>query len=347
MAALPSSILLKMLNNKIILITGGTGSLGKALTKRILDKYNPKSLRIFSRDELKQWEMSNNFSSHPKFKKLRFFLGDVRDRVRTKRAFEGVDYIIHAAALKQIPAAEYNPMECIKTNVIGAQNVIDAALDNSVKGVVAISTDKAAGPVNLYGATKLCAEKLFVAANNSKGGRKLNFSVVRYGNVMGSRGSVIPFFIKQKGNGIVPITHPDMTRFNITLNAAVDLVLFALQNSFGGEIIVPKLPSYKITDVAKAIDPKGKMKVVGIRPGEKMHEEMITEAESNNVIEINKYYVILPPQHHFNPLATAQKYAKKFKVKQVKPGFRYSSGANTEWLTVSEIRKLVSTDLVS
>lgn len=331
-----------MFNNKTILITGGTGSFGRALTKRILDKYNPQSLRIYSRDELKQWEMSNYFLSHPRYNKLRFFIGDVRDKDRVRRAFENVDYVIHAAALKQIPTAEYNPMECIKTNIIGAQNVIDAALDCNVKKVVALSTDKAAAPLNLYGATKLCSEKLFIAANNIKGPRHIVFSVVRYGNVMGSRGSVIPFFLKQKERGVIPITHPEMTRFNITLDKAVDLVLFALQNAIGGEIFVPQLSSYKVTDLAKAIGPDCKLKIIGIRPGEKMHEEMVTESDSYNTINIKKYYIILPMAPYFNPLATAAKYSKKFRVKKVKPGFRYTSGTNDKWLTVKDLRTLIA-----
>jgi len=331
-----------MFDNKTILITGGTGSFGKALTKRILDKYNPQSLRIYSRDELKQWEMSNLFLSHRQYNKLRFFIGDVRDKDRVRRAFENVDYVIHAAALKQIPTAEYNPMECIKTNIIGTQNVIDAALDSNIQKVVSLSSDKAVAPVNLYGATKLCSEKLVIAANNIKGSRHIVFSVVRYGNVMGSRGSVIPFFLKQKEKGIITVTHPEMTRFNITLDEAVDLVLFALQNAFGGEVFVPQIPSYKIVDLAKAIAPKCKIKIIGIRPGEKLHEEMITESDSYNTIKVKKYYIILPVAPHFNPVATIGKYSKKFKVKKVKPGFRYTSGTNDAWLTIKDLQTLIT-----
>lgn len=334
-----------MLNNKTILITGGTGSFGKAFTKTVLDKYSPKSLRIYSRDELKQWEMDNLFSTHKKYDTLRFFIGDVRDRERLELAFEGVDIVIHAAALKQIPAAEYNPMECIKTNIIGAQNVIEAALHTRVKKVIAISSDKAAAPVNLYGATKLCAEKLFIAANNIKGSRQLNFSVVRYGNVMGSRGSVIPLFLKTKNKGYIPITDPQMTRFNITLDEAVDLVFFAIKNAQGGEIYVPKLPSYKITDLAKAIAPKNKIRISGIRPGEKLHEEMITKTDSYNTYELKKHYVILPSTAAFAPQANAKKIISKHKAKKVEVGFVYNSGNNKKWLNISDIRSLIKKNI--
>lgn len=329
-----------MLNNKTILITGGTGSFGRACTKKILDEFSPKALRIFSRDELKQWEMSLQFSKHKNSNKLRFLLGDVRDKDRLKRALEGCDFVIHAAALKQIPAAEYNPMECIKTNILGAQNLIDCALDLDINKVVALSSDKAAAPVNLYGASKLCSEKLFVAANNMKGPRKIKFSVVRYGNVMGSRGSVIPLFLKKKENGErIPITDPEMTRFNFLLEEAVELVFYTLKNCWGGEIYVPKIPSVKILDLAKAIAPKAKIQIVGVRQGEKLHEEMITASESGNTVELKKYYVILPQSPDL--LWNQKQFIKKTGAKRVKSGFHYSSGENKIWLTVDEIRKLI------
>jgi len=329
-----------MFNNKTIIITGGTGSFGRACTKRILDKYIPKSLRIFSRDELKQWEMSNQLSSHPRFKKLRFFLGDVRDKERVMRAFEDCDYVIHAAALKQIPAAEYNPTECIKTNILGAQNVIDGALNMGVKRLVALSTDKAAAPVNLYGASKLCAEKLFIAANNMTGKRDIRFSVVRYGNVMGSRGSVVPLFLSLKNSKTVPITHPDMSRFNFLLNEAVDLVLHVFRKQWGGEIYIPKIPSFKITDLAKAIAPKAKVKYIGIRSGEKLFEEMITASDSYNTVDLGKYYVILPSSKDIG--WSNDEFIKKTKAKKVVEGFSYNSRDNTKWLSVPQLRKLIS-----
>jgi len=324
-----------MLNNKSILITGGTGSFGKKFVEMILRDYpEVKKLVIYSRDELKQFEMAQRFS--PKeHKALRYFIGDIRDAQRFKRACEGIDIIIHAAALKQVPAAEYNPLECIKTNVLGAQNIIDAALDQGVKQVVALSTDKAAAPINLYGATKLCSDKLFISANNMKGSRDLSFSVVRYGNVIGSRGSVIPFFIKKRSDGVLPITHPDMTRFNISLEDGVKLVLFALENSIGGEIFVPKIPSYKITDVATAVGPSCEQKVIGIRPGEKLHEEMITTTDSMNTIELENYFVICPASNvHFDK----SDYLKHHGGKDVPFGFSYNSGENDSWLTVEQLR---------
>jgi len=330
-----------MFSNKTILITGGTGSLGKACIKRLLNKHNPKSLRIFSRDELKQWEIDNQFSEHPKHNRLRFFIGDVRDGQRVKRAFEGCDYVIHAAALKQIPAAEYNPMECVKTNILGSQNVIDAAIDAGVKKVVAISTDKAASPINLYGATKLCAEKLFISANNIKGVRPITFSVVRYGNVMGSRGSVIPFFLSKKEGESLTITDSKMTRFNITLDEAVDLVFYALKNSTGGEIFVPKIPSYRITDLAQAVAPNRQIKYTGIRPGEKLHEEMVTIYESPKTYETRKYYVILPSIQFFATKKEVMKSIVKLKAKKVKEGFHYSSDNNKQWLDAVQLRKLI------
>ena len=325
-----------MLNNKSVLITGGTGSFGKKFVKTILEKYpNVKRLVVFSRDELKQFEMSQ-FFSEAKYPQIRYFIGDVRDASRLKRALEGIDVIIHAAALKQVPTAEYNPDECIKTNIGGAQNVIDGALYANVKIVVALSTDKAAAPINLYGATKLCSDKLFIAANNIKGNRDLRFSVVRYGNVMGSRGSVIPFFMKKKNEGILPITHKDMTRFNISLEDGVDMVLYAIENAMGGEIFVPKIPSYKIETVAKAIAPDAQIEYVGIRPGEKLHEEMITESDSYNTIEFDRYYAILPTD------IDKEKYLSHYKAKEVPKGFKYNSGTNSEWETIESMKEKIN-----
>ena len=326
-----------MFAGKSVLVTGGTGSFGKKFIQTVLNEYpTVKKVIVYSRDELKQYEMSLLFPAS-KYPQIRFFIGDVRDGARLKRACEGVDIIIHAAALKQVPAAEYNPMECINTNIFGAENVINAALDCGVKKVVALSTDKAAAPINLYGATKLCSDKLFIAANNMKGSRDLSFSVVRYGNVMGSRGSVIPFFLEQKKNGVLPITHKEMTRFNITLEEGVNMVLYAIENAWGGELFVPKIPSYKITDVATAICSKSEQKIVGIRPGEKLHEEMITESDSLNTLDCGKYYVIIPSHPHWNK----NEYLKKFNAKFVTPGFKYNSGENTDWVSVDEIRELV------
>ena len=321
-----------MLNNKSILITGGTGSFGKMFTKVILERYpQVKRLVIYSRDELKQYEMAQVFSGS-KYPQIRYFIGDVRDGARFKRACEGIDIIIHAAALKQVPAAEYNPDECIKTNIGGAQNVIDAALSTNVRVVVALSTDKAAAPINLYGATKLVSDKLFIAANNIRGHHDIRFSVVRYGNVMGSRGSVIPFFFERAKEGILPITHKEMTRFNISLEDGVDMVLWAIENAIGGEIFVPKIPSYTIETVAKAIAPHAKIDEIGIRPGEKLHEEMITESDSYNTIEFDKYYAILTSN------ADKSIYIDHFKGWEVKKGFKYNSETNTEWETVDSMR---------
>ncbi len=289
-----------MLNGKSILVTGGTGSFGKQFVETVLTKYpGVKKIIVYSRDELKQFEMSQRFSMS-EYPVMRYFIGDVRDGDRLRRACEGVDIIIHAAALKQVPAAEYNPMECIKTNIHGAENVINAAMDCGVSDVVALSTDKAAAPINLYGATKLCSDKLFVAANNFKGARKLKFSVVRYGNVMGSRGSVIPFFLDKRKSGVLPITHENMTRFNISLEDGVNLVLYAYEHAMGGEIFVPKIPSYRILELAEAIGPECKKEVVGIRPGEKIHEEMITESDSYYTADLGRYYVILPQSPSWN-----------------------------------------------
>ncbi|MCG9040716.1 UDP-N-acetylglucosamine 4,6-dehydratase (inverting) [Laribacter hongkongensis] len=330
-----------MLNNKSILITGGTGSFGKAFISTILKRFpNVKRLVVFSRDELKQFEMAQELS--PKeYPVLRYFIGDIRDADRLRRALEGVDVVIHAAALKQVPTAEYNPFECIKTNIIGAQNLIEACFDTKVSNVVALSTDKAAAPINLYGATKLCSDKLFTAANNICGDRDLRFSVVRYGNVMGSRGSVIPFFMERRKTGILPITDNAMTRFNISLEEGVEMVLWALEHARGGEIFVPKIPSYHITDVAKAIGSDCEYPVVGIRPGEKIHEEMITESDSFNTVDLGKYFAILPSAGDYTP----QSYAIEMGGVPVKPGFAYNSGTNTDFLTVDELRQLMRSKL--
>lgn len=327
-----------MLNNKSILITGGTGSFGKKFTETILKRYpDVKRLVIYSRDELKQFDMSQVFSSH-KYPGIRYFIGDIRDTNRFKRACEGIDIIIHAAALKQVPAAEYNPEEFIKTNIGGAQSVIDGAMDTNVKVVVALSTDKAAAPINLYGATKLVSDKLFIAANNIKGKRDLRFSVVRYGNVMGSRGSVIPFFLEKAKKGkVLPITDKEMTRFNISLEDGVEMVLWAIENALGGEIFVPKIPSYKIETVAKAIAPNAQLEYVGIRPGEKIHEEMITASDSFYTIDIGNYYAILSAG------AIKEKYLNHFGGKEVKKGFQYNSGENDQWVSVEEMRELIKT----
>jgi len=329
------------LAGKSILVTGGTGSFGKEFIKTILNEHpDIKRVIVYSRDELKQFEMAQEFDP-VKNRALRYFIGDVRDKDRLKRACEGVDVIIHAAALKQVPAAEYNPMECIKTNIFGAQNVIEAALDCGVKSVVALSTDKAAAPINLYGATKLCSDKLFVAANNMKGDRELKLSVVRYGNVMGSRGSVIPFFMDKRSSGELPITDEKMTRFNISLKEGVEMVLHALEHAWGGEIFVPKIPSYRILDVAEAIAPECSKKIVGIRPGEKIHEEMITASDSFYTVDVGTYYVILPQTFRY----TMEEYMAKTNGHQVEPGFEYNSGTNTDWLSVSEIRELITDHL--
>jgi UDP-N-acetylglucosamine 4,6-dehydratase len=325
------------LNGKKILVTGGTGSFGKKFVELLINRYPELGrLVIYSRDELKQFEMAQQFSPQ-KHKFLRYFIGDIRDGDRFKRACENIDIIIHAAALKQVPTAEYNPFECIKTNILGAQNVIEAALDCGVEKVVALSTDKAAAPINLYGATKLCSDKLFIAANNFRGNRELSFSVVRYGNVMGSRGSVIPFFMKRRTEGVLPITDPRMTRFNISLEEGVEMVLYALLNAWGGEIFVPKIPSYRITDVATAICPDCEQKIVGIRPGEKIHEEMITEADSYTTVDLGKHYAILPQVS----IWSLEKYLDHFKAQMVPQGFKYNSGTNEEWLSVEDIRTLI------
>ena len=320
-----------------ILITGATGSFGKAFLQRIL-KQEEKHERIviYSRDELKQWELRQTYPEK-EYPQLRFFLGDIRDKARLKRALEGIETVVHAAALKQVPAAEYNPMEFVKTNVLGSENLIEASLDTSVKNVVALSTDKAAAPINLYGATKLCSDKLFIAANNVIGSRDLKFSVVRYGNVMGSRGSVIPYFLRMAKKGKLPITDPNMTRFNISLEEGVDMVLWALGNSKGGELFVPKIPSYRIMDVAEAIGPSCEKTITGIRPGEKIHEEMITSSDSYSTIDLIKYFAILPSDG-----ITKAKYEKDgSSFKMVKEGFAYNSGTNEVFLSVEEIRSLI------
>jgi UDP-N-acetylglucosamine 4,6-dehydratase/5-epimerase len=327
-----------MINVSSVLVTGGTGSFGKAFVTRVLADYpNIQRLVVFSRDELKQFEMGQQFPES-KYPAIRYFLGDIRDGDRLHRALEGVDVVIHAAALKQVPAAEYNPFECIKTNVLGAQNLIEACLDRGVHKVVALSTDKAAAPINLYGATKLCSDKLFVAANNIRGNRDIRFSVVRYGNVMGSRGSVIPFFLDKRRSGTLPITDPAMTRFNISLAEGVDMVLWAVDHAIGGEILVPKIPSYRITDVANAIAPECRQEVVGIRPGEKIHEEMITASDSHNTIDIGKYFAILPSSDQ----ALHEAYLKRKGSQAVAPGFSYNSGSNPHFLTVAELKELIA-----
>ena len=336
-----------MLNNKTILITGATGSFGKQFIKTILHKFNPKKIIVFSRDELKQFEMKQEWPEKLS-SKMRYFIGDVRDLSRLKTAMQNVDIVIHAAALKQVPATEYNPFEAVKTNIIGAQNVIEAALSNKVKKVLALSTDKAAAPANLYGATKLTSDKLFIAANNYRGWHDIKFSVVRYGNVMGSRGSVIPFFLDQKRKGFLTITDKRMTRFNITLQEGVDFVLYCLKQMWGGELFVPKIPSYRVVDLAKAIMNVPRYKIIGIRPGEKIHEEMITVSDSINTVEFDKYFAIIP---HSDYLSWNR---KKFLTKSTKkPGkfckenFSYNSGANKNFLSVKQIKKLIIQNIPS
>lgn len=326
-----------MLNDASIMVTGGTGSFGKAFIGAVLQRH-PKVRRlvVYSRDELKQYEMSQVFSEL-EYPQMRYFIGDVRDEARLARAMEDIDIVVHAAALKHVPVCEYNPFEAIKTNVLGAQNVIEAAMAQGVRRVVALSTDKAAAPINLYGATKLASDKLFVAANYSKGARDLRLSVVRYGNVMGSRGSVIPFFLSQRNDGVLPITDERMTRFNITLEEGVDLVLDALDTMWGGEIFVPKIPSYRITEVAEAVSPGCRLEVVGIRPGEKLHEEMITQTDSMSTVELADRYVILPSISEWD----VNEFIDAHDAHMCDPGFSYSSGTNTEWLSIQQIRELI------
>ena len=320
-----------------LLVTGGTGSFGKAFVASIIARYpGIKRIVIYSRDELKQWEMKQLYPEN-EYPQLRFFLGDIRDQSRLRSALDQIDVVVHAAALKQVPAAEYNPMEFVKTNVIGAENLIQACLDTSVKSLVALSTDKAAAPINLYGATKLCSDKLFVAANNIKGSRDLQFSVVRYGNVMGSRGSVIPFFLNKAQSGVLPITDPAMTRFNISLKEGVEMVHWVLDHALGGEIFVPKIPSYRITDVAEAIGPSCEKPIMGIRPGEKIHEEMITASDSFTTVDLGRYYAILPSDGRVQKLYQESGVA----TRAVPKGFSYDSGSNSEFLTVNQLRDLI------
>jgi len=328
-----------MLNGKSILITGGTGSFGQKFVQTVLERYNPKRLIIFSRDELKQYEMQQRFPES-RHRCMRYFIGDVRDRMRLYRALDGVDILVHAAALKQVPACEYNPIEAVRTNIMGAAHVIDAAIDSNVGHVVALSTDKAANPINLYGATKLCADKLFAAANNYSGTHPTRFATVRYGNVMGSRGSVIPFFLKMRDEGEIPITDPRMTRFWITLEQGVDFVLKSLERMRGGETFVPKIPSMNIMDMAEAIAPGCPTKVVGIRPGEKLHETMVPEDDAHATLEQDDHFVILPS---FS-CDRIESYRRKYGGERCSEGFRYSSDNNKQWLSVPDLRQLAGLD---
>jgi UDP-N-acetylglucosamine 4,6-dehydratase len=320
----------------VVLITGGTGSFGRKLTEVVLTRYKPRKLIVFSRDELKQFEMQQRFSID-RYPGIRYFIGDVRDRERLYRAFSGADVVIHAAALKQVPAAEYNPGEAVKTNVLGAMNVVDAAIDCGVKKVIALSTDKAANPINLYGATKLCSDKLFVAANSYSGAHTTRFSVVRYGNVAGSRGSVVPYFLGLRASGVLPVTDVRMTRFWITLEQGVEFVLKSLERMRGGEVFVPKIPSLRITDLARAIAPECRTEVVGVRPGEKLHEIMISEDDARQTIEHDDYYAILPAIHPWD----TQKYITENGGRPCPDGFCYSSDKNTQWLSTEELRKMI------
>jgi UDP-N-acetylglucosamine 4,6-dehydratase len=324
----------QFLSGKSVLITGGTGSLGNKLVDLMLERAAPRRIIVFSRDEYKQFVMAERFRSNSHL--LRFFLGDVRDKNRLKRAFEGVDYVIHAAALKQVPAAEYNPFEFVKTNIMGAENVIDAAIDMGIKRVAALSTDKAANPVNLYGATKLCSDKLFVAGNSYSGSRDTRFAIVRYGNVVGSRGSVIPFFLERRHTGELPITHPDMTRFWITLDQAARFVLNALHSMSGGEIFVPKIPSMRIVDLAKLIGPTCRHEIVGIRPGEKLHEMMVEPESGHNTLDCCTHYVVQPVLNFWNPSING--YGS---MHACPPGFSYTSGANDRWVEPEEMKRMI------
>ena len=325
--------------NKSILITGGTGSFGQKFVDILLKNFkNLKKIVVFSRDELKQFEMQKKYKDSD-ISKMRFFIGDLRDKDRISRALDGIDIVIHAAALKQVPTAEYNPFEFIKTNILGAQNLIDASLDSNVQNVIALSTDKAVTPINLYGATKLCSDKLFLTANNIKGNRKIKFSIVRYGNVMGSRGSVVPFFLKHKSKGYLPITHPKMTRFNLSLDQASETVLYAVTSNFGGEIYIRKSPSYRILDLANAVAPKCKIKIIGLREGEKIDEELISKNESQSVIDTNKYYIVVS----HTDKKSEKFYYKNFK--KVKNNFIYTSGTNDNFLTVKELEKIIRLEI--
>lgn len=325
-----------MLNDQVVVITGGTGSFGRKFTEIVLNRYTPRKLIIFSRDELKQFQMREQFGED-KYPCIRYFIGDVRDRDRLYRAFDDVDYVVHAAALKQVPTAEYNPIEAVRTNVLGAANVIDAAIDKNVKKVIALSTDKAANPINLYGATKLCSDKLFIAANNYSGKHRTRFSVVRYGNVIGSRGSVVPFFLKMREAGVLPITDPRMTRFWITLERGVEFVLQMLDQMRGGEIFVPKIPSMNIVELAKAIAPDCETAVVGIRPGEKLHEVMVPEDDARHTVEYDDHFVILPAFHDWDVMAEAQLNGGE----PCPEGFRYSSDTNSEWVSPADLHKMI------
>ena len=333
-----------MFTNSNILVTGGTGSFGKRFIATLLERYTPRKIVVYSRDELKQFEMSNMAPFAGRNDILRYFIGDIRDLPRLERAMEGIDVVVHAAALKQVPAAEYNPFEAVKTNIIGGQNVIDACLGSQVRQVIALSTDKAAAPINLYGATKLCSDKLFVAANNYRGGRDIRFSVVRYGNVLGSRGSVFPFFKLRRPSGVLPITDEHMTRFSITLQQGVDFVMDCFKRMRGGELFVPKIPSYRILDVAAAIAPECRVEVVGIRPGEKLHEEMITDTDSLNTVEFEDYYVILPS----TPLWDTEEFCATSGTRpgrRVPFGFRYNSCDNPCFLSIDELKALAANEL--
>lgn len=324
-----------MLTNKSLLITGGTGSFGNTFVPMTLAKYNPKRLVIFSRDEMKQWEMAKLFQGD---RRVRFFIGDVRDKERLYRALDGIDYVVHAAATKIVPTAEYNPFECVKTNINGAMNLIDACIDKGVKGVVALSTDKASSPINLYGATKLASDKMFVASNSYSGEHGTRFSVVRYGNVMGSRGSIIPFFLSIKDQGKLPITDERMTRFMITLEEGVELVWHAFDDMVGGEIYVKKIPSMKMTDLAKAIAPEADIKLIGMRPGEKLHEQMISSEDAHYTYEYPSYYKILPSINKWDSSKERIKDGKK-----VAEGFTYDSETNTEWLSTEDLKNWIAT----
>lgn len=325
------------LKGKNILVTGGTGSFGQAFVETVLRDHDPAKLVVFSRDELKQGQMRERLRPLDGDGRLRYFIGDIRDKDRLYRAFDGIDVVIHAAALKQVPACEYNPIEAIRTNVLGSANVVDAAIDRNVEQVVALSTDKAANPVNLYGATKLCSDKLFVAGNNYSGHHSTRFSVVRYGNVLGSRGSVVPLFLERRKSGVLPITHPDMTRFWITLNDAVDFVLVSLDRMHGGEIFVPKIPSMKITDLARAVAPESELRVVGIRPGEKLHEVMIPDDDARSTVEHDDYYTILPLFHEWD----ADAFVLRNGGRWCEPGFKFSSDNNNRWITAEELREMI------